>query len=134
MKARSLFATVAIGCIVALPLEAVQRAGDNTAGAEFAAAAPDSARRVSAVIVLSESRPGPERPPERPFVDLAVGRFRESAWRKLAQTWNCGLLYLRLGTIRSNVSVPANVVRSWVVAALCSLFCNASRKTLHIRN
>jgi hypothetical protein len=76
---------------------------DQVPGAEIAAGAnlsgknvkaegtifiPDSARRVRAVIVLVESWPGAERGAvdlatgllrggARPFVDLAVGRFRD---------------------------------------------------------
>jgi hypothetical protein len=82
------------------------------------------------VIVLVESWPGPERgavdlmtglprSAERPFVDLAVGRFRDQAWRRLARTCECALLHLRLGTIRPDgdgdgVVVDGAVVRSGV--------------------
>jgi hypothetical protein len=83
---------------------------------------PDDARRVRAVIVLAESWPGTERgvydasgrkqddadvplrlrrPAGQPAEpDLAVGRFRDRAWRRLAAACECGLLHLRLGTIR----------------------------------
>src|SRR5262245_55628809 len=84
---------------------------------------PDSARRVRAVIVLVESWPGADRgvydasgrrlanaearrlmgPDPRANVDggdLAVGRFRDQAWRRLAQTCECALLHMRLATIR----------------------------------
>jgi len=87
---------------------------------------PDEAKVVRAVIVLIESWPGAERglydatgrklddaeaarrmgsdnsPVPEP--DLAVGRFRDQAWRGLARTCECALLQLRLGTIRPEVS------------------------------
>jgi dienelactone hydrolase len=108
-------------------LVAVQPEVDLVPGAEFAASAnvaaknvkadatmfvPDAAGRVRVVIVLVESWPGAERgaydlatglrrPGERrPIPDLAVGRFRDQAWRRLSQSCGCALLHFRLGTIR----------------------------------
>src|SRR4030095_10854052 len=90
---------------------------------------PDNAQRVRAVIVLAESWPGadtgvydksgrklrdgevPSRDPRRQSAgpDLAVGRFRDQAWRKLSQTCQCALLHLRLGTIRPEASAGFDV-------------------------
>lgn len=116
-------------------------AGANLTGqnvkAEGTIFLPDDARRVRAVIVLVESWPGPDRgvyddsgrkmedfeipsrlrrPTEEP--DLAVGRFRDQAWRRLSQTCECGLLHLRLGTIRpeasSGLAVNGVVIRNGI--------------------
>jgi dienelactone hydrolase len=88
---------------------------------------PDAARRVPAVIVLVEGWPGADRgvydasgrkigdaeayrlgfrdPRDTADGgDLAVGRFRDQAWRGLSQTCECALLHLRLGTIRPEAS------------------------------
>jgi pimeloyl-ACP methyl ester carboxylesterase len=87
---------------------------------------PDRSRRMSAVIVLVESWPGADRgvydqrgrklddeasgavrrDPRRnaDSGDLAVGRFRSQAWRRLSETCDCALLHLRLGTIRPEAS------------------------------
>src|SRR4030095_9410054 len=90
---------------------------------------PDNAQRVRAVIVLAESWPGadtgvydksgrklrdgevPSRDPRRQSAgpDLAVGRFRDQAWRRLSQTCQCALLHLRLGTIRPEASAGIDV-------------------------
>jgi hypothetical protein len=54
---------------------------------------PDGAPRLRAVIVLVER--GPRN-------DLAAqGRFNDQSWRRLSQTCECGLLYLRLDTIHA---------------------------------
>jgi dienelactone hydrolase len=131
---------VAVGLCAGLRLTAVQPEIDVARGAEFATGAnliarnvkadaamfvPDAARRVRAVIVLVESWPGAERgaydlttgrrlPEERPITsDLAVGRFRDDAWRRLSQSCECALLHLRLGTIRpeADVEIVSNGVR-----------------------
>jgi dienelactone hydrolase len=108
---------------------------------------PDDVRRVRAVIVLVESWPGSDRgiydatgrrlgeadisrlarPGGRGFRDprdntdggdLAVGRFRDQAWRGLSQTCECALLHLRLGVIRpeasAGVAVNGVLIRSGV--------------------
>jgi hypothetical protein len=100
-------------------LVTAQRGVDQVPGAEFVSGAnltdknvkaegtiflPDNTRRVRAVIVLAESWPGADRSPRRPFVDLAVGRFRDQAWRRLSETSECALLHLRLGSIRPDGS------------------------------
>jgi hypothetical protein len=97
---------------------------------------PDHVRRVSAVIVLVESWPGADRgvydergrkPDDEEASragrrdprgnadggDLAVGRFRSQAWRRLSETCDCALLHMRLGTIRPEAS--AGVARNGVV-------------------
>jgi hypothetical protein len=97
---------------------------------------PDAAPRVRAVIVLVEDVPGADRgvydtsgrklsdaeasrlgfndPRDNAeFGDLAFGRFRDQAWRRLSQTCECGLLHLRLGTIRPEAS--AGQLRNGVV-------------------
>lgn len=96
---------------------------------------PDGAIRVRAVIVLVESWPGPDRGvfdesgrkvgdddafrPRDPRTrnagpgDLAVGRFRDEAWRRLAKARECALLHLRLGTIRPEAA--AGVARNGFV-------------------
>jgi hypothetical protein len=84
-------------------------AGANLAGrnvkAEGTIFVPDKTHRVRAVIVLTESWPGPDRAAGAPlFLDLAVGRFRDQAWRRLSETCECALLHLRLGTIRPESS------------------------------
>jgi len=123
------FTFIALFCLCVGPgVAAAQRAVDQVPGDEFAAGAnftgknvkaegtifvPDNARRVRAVIVLVESWPGAERPAERPFLDLAVGRFRDQVWRTLSETSECALLYLRLGTIRPEPS--AGVVVNGIV-------------------
>jgi dienelactone hydrolase len=123
------------GRVTAVPPEI-----DLVPGAEFATGAnltarnvkadatmfvPDAARRVRVVIVVVESWPGAERgaydlttgrrlPEERPITsDLAVGRFRDDAWRRLSQSCECALLHLRLGTIRpeADVEIVSNGVR-----------------------
>jgi hypothetical protein len=99
---------------------------------------PDAARRVRAVIVLVGSWPGADRgvydtsgrklsaaeaarrpDPRGENLDgdpLALGRFRDEVWRRLAQTCECALLYLKLGTIRpepsSGVAANGVVIRS----------------------
>jgi hypothetical protein len=87
---------------------------------------PDEARPVRAAIVLVESWPGADRgvydatgrkiddaeasrrvPPGAARAaepDLAVGRFRDQAWRSLSRRCECALLHLRLGTIRPETS------------------------------
>jgi hypothetical protein len=87
---------------------------------------PDDAMVVRAVIVLVESWPGAERGvydatgrklddaeaarrmgsdnTPAPEPDLAVGRFRDQAWRAAARSCDCALLHLRLGTIRPEMS------------------------------
>jgi dienelactone hydrolase len=87
---------------------------------------PDDAKVVRAIIVLVESWPGAERgvydatgrkldnaeaarrmgssDTLTAEPDLAVGRFRDQAWRSLARTCECALLHLRLGTIRREMS------------------------------
>ena len=87
---------------------------------------PDDVKVVRAIIVLVESWPGAERGVYDPTggklddteaarrmgssdtlaaePDLAVGRFRDQAWRRVARTCECALLHLRLGTIRSEMS------------------------------
>ena len=96
---------------------------------------PDDAKVVRAVIVLVESWPGAERgvydPTGRKLddadaarrvgssdtlaaePDLAVGRFRDQAWRGVARTCECALLHLRLGTSRPEMS--AGLARNGVV-------------------
>jgi hypothetical protein len=98
---------------------------------------PDDARRVRAVIVLVGSWPGADRgvydtsgrrlgdaeasrlagrvlrDPRGENADgdpWMVGRFRDQAWRRLSQTCECALLYLKLGTIRPEASAAANGV------------------------
>ena len=129
---------IATLCLSAAPdMPGAQAISGLVTGADFAAGAnlaeknvkaqgtiflPDDARRVRAVIVLTESWPGSERgvydasgrkqddadvplrlrrPAGQPAEpDLAVGRFRDQAWRRLADACECALLHLRLGTIR----------------------------------
>jgi len=96
---------------------------------------PDDAKVVRAVIVVVESWPGAERGvydatgrklddaeaarhmgsdnTPAPEPDLAVGRFRDQAWRGAARSCECALLHLRLGTIRPEMS--GGVVRNGVV-------------------
>jgi hypothetical protein len=100
---------------------------------------PDDAKVVRAVIVLVESWPGAERGvydatgrkledadaarrmgsdnTPAPEPDLAVGRFRDQAWRGAARSCECALLHLRLGTIRPETS--GGVVRmEWSYATV----------------
>jgi pimeloyl-ACP methyl ester carboxylesterase len=119
-----------VGSCVGPRLAAAQVAPALVPGTEFAAGAnlteknvkaegtifvPDKTHRVRAVIVLTESWPGPDRGAGAPlFRDLAVGRFRDQAWRRLSETCECALLHLRLGTIRPDGSgdrVVEGVVR-----------------------
>ena len=108
---------------------ATEQAVDLVSGAEFVAGAnineknikadgtifvPDGVSRVRAVVVLVEALPGAERSPLRPFIDLAAGRFRDQAWRRLCETSECALLHLRLGTIRAEPS-PGIIVNGVVV-------------------
>ena len=95
---------------------------------------PDAARRVRAVIVLIGSWPGadrglydasgrklanevarlrePDPRGENPDGDpLALGRFRDQLWRRLSQTCECALLYLKLGTIRPEASSGVAAIR-----------------------
>jgi hypothetical protein len=100
---------------------------------------PDNTRRVRAVIVLVESWPGADRglydntgrkigvddvsrPPElrdprqnADQGDLAVGRFRDQAWRRLSETSECALLHLRLGTIRPEPSAGMDLKNGLVL-------------------
>jgi ankyrin repeat protein len=126
-----MYAAAPVGTVQAT---APQRPGDQVSGAEFVAGAnlveknvkaegtvfvPDNVRRVRAVIVLAESWPESERGavdlatglrlPDRPLADLAVGRFRDQAWRRLSRTTECALLHLRLGTIRAESSAGIEV-------------------------
>jgi dienelactone hydrolase len=103
---------------------------------------PDDARRVRAVIVLVGSWPGADRgvydtsgrrlddaeasrlagrerrDPRGENADgdpWMVGRFRDQAWRRLSQTCECALLYLKMGTIRAEASAGAAAAANGVV-------------------
>jgi hypothetical protein len=99
---------------------------ENNVKADGTIFVPDAARRVRAVIVLVGSWPGADRgrydtsgrklsaaePGYRPDPrgdnsdgdPFALGRFRDQVWRRLSQTCECALLYLKLGTVRPELS------------------------------
>lgn len=113
------------------PMIRIHSGIDQVPGVEFVAAVnitkknvkaagtifvPDNARRVRAVIVLTE---------RCPRCDLgAGGRFGDPAWRRLSQTCECALLYLRLDTIRAidaNTPVANDVLRNAAVGGADAL-------------
>jgi pimeloyl-ACP methyl ester carboxylesterase len=127
---RSVAAQGAVGLIPGAELAAGANLITKNVKADGTIFIPDNAQRVRAVIVLAERWPGadrgvydksgrklsdgevPFRNPRRQSADngdLAVGRFRDQAWRRLSQACQCALLHLRLGTIRPEASAGIDV-------------------------
>jgi len=101
---------------------------DEVPGVEFAAAVnftktnvkatstiliPDRTQRVRAVVVLLERGL------------TAQARFRDSAWRKMSEQCECGILYFRLDTIRpvdANAPVSTDLLRNAAAGGADVLF------------